>query len=190
MMPAGRITAVALATQVGLGAVGLLASGASRVPLRWGFERPVTGVVTGVAVALALAAANYRWLHAPTGVFTRVRTTVDEVLVPTFAHLSSPQIVIVSMAAGLGEELFFRGWLQPVAGWVPASLAFGLAHVAGPRMLAFGLWATGMGLVLGGLVFATGGLLASMTAHACYDMLAFHYLGEAARRRAGEGVRR
>ena len=113
-----------------------------------------------------------------------MRTAVDEVLVPTFAHLTPPQIVVVSLAAGVGEELFFRGWLQAVVGWLPASLAFGLAHVAGARMLAFGAWATGMGAVLGGLALATGGLLAPVTAHACYDMLAFQYLGAAARRRA------
>mgnify|MGYP001301448457 CR=1 FL=1 len=71
---------------------------------------------------------------------------------------------------------------------VPAALAFGVAHVAGPRMLAFGVWATGMGLVLGGLATATGGLLAPVVAHACYDVLAFQYLGAAARRRGGEGV--
>lgn len=188
MTPAARLTAVALATQAGLGAVGLLAAGTARVPVRWGFEQPVTGVCAGLVVAAVLAAANYRWLHAPTGVFTRVRAAVDEVLVPTFAILSPRQIVVVSLAAGLGEELFFRGWLQAVIGWVPAALAFGLAHVAGARMLAFGVWATGMGLVLGGLALATGGLLAPVTAHACYDVLAFHYLGTAARQRAGEGV--
>jgi membrane protease YdiL (CAAX protease family) len=186
--PAARLTTVAIATQAALGAVALAAAGAARVPIRWGLERPVTAVLAGLVVAALLAAANYRWLHAPTGVFTRVRSTVDEVLVPTFAILSPGQSVVVSLAAGLGEELFFRGWLQPVLGWVPASIAFGVAHIAGARMLAFGIWATGMGLVLGGLALATGGLLAPVTAHACYDVLAFHYLGTAARRRAGEGV--
>lgn len=188
MTPAARLTVVALATQGGLGVAGLAAARAAGVPLRWGLDRPAVGLAAGLAVAGLLAAANYRWLHAPTGVFTRVRTAVDEVLVPTFAILTPPQIVVVSLAAGVGEELFFRGWLQAVVGWLPASLAFGLAHVAGARMLAFGVWATGMGAVLGALALATGGLLAPMTAHACYDMLAFHYLGAAARRRAAQGV--
>ncbi len=188
MTPSARLTVLALATQGGLGVAALVAARTAGVPVRWGLDRPVTGLAAGLAVAGLLAAANYRWLHAPTGVFTRVRTAVDEVLVPTFASLSTPQIVAVSIAAGVGEELFFRGWLQAVVGWLPASLAFGLAHVAGARMLAFGVWATGMGAVLGGLAIGTGGLLAPMTAHACYDVLAFQYLGAAARRRAGQGV--
>ncbi|MCC6991648.1 MAG: CPBP family intramembrane metalloprotease [Acidobacteria bacterium] len=188
MTPAVRLTAVAVATQSGLGVAGLVAARAAGVPVRWGLDHPVTGLVSGLGVAALLAAANYRWLHAPTGVFARVRTAVDEVLVPTFASLTPPQIVVVSLAAGVGEELFFRGWLQAVVGWLPASLAFGLAHVAGARMLAFGVWATVMGAVLGGLALGTGGLLAPMTAHACYDMLAFQYLGSAARWRAAQGV--
>ena len=188
MTPSDRLTVVALATQGGLGLTALVAARTSGVAVRWGIDRPVVGVLAGLAVAVLLAAANYRWLHAPTGVFTRVRRAVDDVLVPTFAILTPPQIVGVSLAAGVGEELFFRGWLQAVVGWLPASLAFGLAHVAGARMFAFGAWATGMGAVLGGLAIGTGGLLAPMTAHACYDMLAFQYLGAAARRRAAQGV--
>lgn len=179
---------MALVTQAGLAVAGLVGASAARVPVRWGLDRPLLGVIAGLTAAALLAAANYRWLHSPHGVFTQVRRAVDEVLVPTFSILSTPQIVLVSVAAGIGEELLFRGWLQPVAGWLPASLAFGLAHVAGARMLAFGVWATLMGLVLGALALSTGGLLAPVTAHACYDVLAFHYLGEAARRRAGEGV--
>jgi len=108
--------------------------------------------------------------------------------VPTFSVLGSWQIVVVSVAAGVGEELFFRGWLQPVFGLTAASVAFGLAHVAGSRMLAFGVWAAGMGVVMGGLALATGGILAPVTAHACYDVLAFHYLGAEARRQAQQGA--
>jgi membrane protease YdiL (CAAX protease family) len=106
---------------------------------------------------------------------------VDDVLVPTFGGLSGTQIALVSLAAAVGEEILFRGWLQPLIGWMPAALVFGAAHVAGARMLAFGAWATGMGLVLGGLAIATGGLLASMIAHAGYDLAAFHYVVALAR---------
>lgn len=181
--PAARMTVVAVLTQVALGVAGVVGARARGVPISLGLERPWLGVVAGLAAALLLAAANYRWLRGPTGLFSRVRTTVDEVLVPTFAVLSPAQRLLMSVAAGVGEELCFRGWLQPLIGWLPAALAFGAAHVAGARMLAFGVWATAMGLVLGGLATFTGGLLAPMTAHVCYDVLAFHYLGGVARRR-------
>jgi membrane protease YdiL (CAAX protease family) len=186
--PAWRLTVVALVTQAALGAIGLGAAALGGIRLAWGVERPVAGVLAGGLAAGVLAWLNYRWLHHPTGMFRHVRTVVDDVLVPTFGELSGVQIAFVSLAAALGEEIFFRGWLQPVIGWVPAAVVFGAAHVAGARMLALGVWATGMGLVLGGLVIVTGGLLASMIAHACYDMAAFRYLVEVARLRGDEGA--
>lgn len=187
MSAEGRLTAVVLATQVALGAAGIAAASWSRVPLRLG-PRPGLAVLAGLGAAALLGALNHRWLRAPRGVFRDVRAAVDDVLVPTFGGLGAGQIVAVSVAAGVGEELFFRGWLQAIVGWWPAALAFGAAHVAGARMLALGVWATGMGLVMGGLTLVTGGLLASMTAHACYDVLAFQFLRKLARPRAGAEV--
>lgn len=188
MTPAGRLTLVAVLTQAGLAAAAVVGTGVAGVPIPWGGERPVMAVGLGLATAGGLAAINLTLLHRPSGPWRRVRVAVDEVLVPTFSTLASWQMVVVAVAAGVSEELFFRGWLQPVLGLPAASIAFGLAHVAGPRMLAFGVWAMGMGVVMGGLALVTGGLLASMTAHACYDVLAFHYLSAEARRQGNEGA--
>lgn len=188
MSPAARLTTVALLTQLALAAAGMLAASLSSRPVPWGLERPVIGLLAGLVTAAGLGWVNYRWLHAPVGPFPGVRAAVDEVLAPTFGILSSRQMALVSIAAGIGEEVFFRGWLQPVVGWVPASLVFGLAHVAGARMLALGVWATGMGLALGAVAVLTGGVLASMVAHACYDLAAFHYLADVARQRTHEGA--
>lgn len=182
MTPALRLTLVAVATQAGLAAAALAGAALMGVHVPWGADRPWLATGLGVTVAGLLAVLNLRLLHRPAGLLRRVRAAVDDVLVPTFAVLATWQIVVVSVAAGIGEELFFRGWLQSVFGLPVASVAFGLAHVAGARMLAFGVWAAGMGVVLGGLALATGGVLASMTAHVCYDVLAFHYLGAEARR--------
>lgn len=182
------LTAVALATQAVLGGAGLIGAALAGVSVPPLFGRPVRDLAVGGVVAAALGGLNFFLLHRPRGMWRSVRAAVDDVLVPTFAGLTPQQVVVVSLAAGIGEELFFRGCLQPAIGLIPASVAFGLAHVAGARMLAFGVWAIGMGLVLGALVVATDGLLASITAHACYDVLAFHYLGAEGRRRAIQGV--
>ncbi len=188
MTPAGRLTLVAVLTQGGLAAAGLAGAALAGVPVPWGLERPVHAALVGLAAAAVLGAVNLALLRWGVGLWRAVRAAVDDVLVPTFSGLGSWQIVVVSVAAGIGEELFFRGWLQPVFGLPAASVAFGLAHVAGSRMMAFGLWAAGMGVVMGSLALVTGGLLAPMTAHACYDVLAFHYLGAAARRQGKQGA--
>jgi membrane protease YdiL (CAAX protease family) len=181
VIPAARLVPVVLATQAGLAGAAVLGAEVAGVRFAWG--RPLRDMLVGGLVAAALAAANLGVLERPSGVWRPLRAAVDDVLIPTFVGLSGWQIVTLSLAAGVGEELFFRGFLQPIAGVVAASLAFGAAHVAGARMVAFGVWAAAMGLVLGGLVVATGGIVASMTAHACYDMLAFNYLSAAGRRR-------
>ncbi len=188
MSPAGRLTLVAVLTQAGLAAAGLAGAAMAGVPVPWGVERPVYATLVGLAAAALLAAVNLSLLRWGGGVWRAVRIAVDDVLVPTFSGLGSWQIVVVSLAAGIGEELFFRGWLQPVFGLPAASVAFGLAHVAGARMLALGVWAAGMGVVMGSLALVTGGILAPMTAHACYDVLAFHYLGAEARRQGKAGA--
>ena len=182
MIPSARLVPVVLATQAGLAGAAVLGAQVAGVRFAWG--RPLRDVLLGALVAAALAAANLALLERPSGGWRPMRTAVDEVLIPTFVGLSRWQVVILSVAAGVGEELFFRGFLQPLAGVVAAALAFGAAHVAGARMVAFGVWAAAMGLVLGGLVLATGGIVASMTAHACYDLLAFNYLNAQGRRRA------
>lgn len=181
MIPASRLMPVVLTTQAGLAAAAVL--GAQAAGVRFSAGRPVRDVLIGILVAGAMAAVNLALLERPFGPWAAMRAAVDEVLVPTFVGLGRWQIVTVSAAAGVGEELFFRGFLQPLAGVLAAAVAFGAAHVAGARMVAFGVWAAGMGLVLGGLAEATGGVVAPITAHACYDVLAFSYLGAEGRRR-------
>lgn len=186
MIPASRLMPVVLTTQAGLAVAAIL--GAQAAGLRFAWGRPLRDVVIGALAAAALGAANLALLERPVGPWAAMRAAVDEVLIPTFTGLSRWQIVTVSAAAGVGEELFFRGFLQPLAGVVAAALAFGAAHVAGARLVAFGVWAAGMGLVLGGLAAVTGGIVAPITAHACYDVLAFNYLSAEGRRR-GEAKR-
>jgi membrane protease YdiL (CAAX protease family) len=188
VIPASRLMPVVLATQAGLAVAALVGARVAGVRLAWG--SPLRDVLLGVLAAAALAAINLALIQRPAGVWRPLRAAVDEVLIPTFFGVSRPQIVGISVAAAIGEELFFRGFLQPLAGIAAASLAFGAAHVAGARMVVFGIWAAGMGLVLGGLALATGGIVASITAHACYDVLAFAYLTAEGRRQEAAGPER
>lgn len=175
MTDPARFTRVALVVQVTLGVAGWYGAAAIAAPVRFG-TRPLASVAIGLGVGAALGglvralfARQPEWLAG-------LRQALDDQLVPTVGRLGPGQIVVVSLAAGVGEELCFRGWLQPLLGPVVAALAFGAAHVGGVRALPFGAWATVMGGTLGALVAPTGGLGASMTAHACYDLIAFQYL--------------
>jgi membrane protease YdiL (CAAX protease family) len=171
-----RVFGLALATQ-GLLIVGAwVASRVAQMTTPWG--DPVRDSAIGLVAALGLAAGNFILLrHAPGNwLVTGVRAVYHDVLVPLFSGLSRPSIIVLGAAAGIGEEWLFRGVVQPALGLAASSLAFGLAHVGGVRMLPFGVWASIMGLIMGGLAIATGGLIAPIVAHGVYDMLALAYI--------------
>ncbi|MGE0041201.1 MAG: lysostaphin resistance A-like protein [Vicinamibacterales bacterium] len=181
---ARRLVVLAVSTQAALAALAAIGGRLFAVPPRWG--SPVEGVAIGLAAAFVLAAANYGLLACGRrgwfggGVWTAYR----EVLVPLFGVGSVAGSVVIGTAAGVGEEWFFRGFLQPLVGWVGASVLFGAAHVGGRRFAALGVWAAVMGMVLGGLADWSGGLIAPMVAHGTYDVLALEYI----RRTAGPGA--
>lgn len=87
----------------------------------------------------------------------------------------------LSLLAGVGEELLFRGavqgWLSLHLGPGPAlllaSLLFGLVHFVS---LAYCVVATGLGVVLGTAYLWSGSLGLVMAWHALYDLLALYCL--------------
>ena len=147
----------------------------------------------GVLAAAALAVFNYGLLcHAPAIRAVRaIRGVYRDLLKPLFARVGPLEVIVIAAAAGIGEELLFRGVLQPEIGLIPASLVFGALHMGGRGTLAFGCWVAIMGAALGWLAAATGGLLAPIVAHALYDAAALVYIRwgrdcAAAAGRAGE----
>ena len=135
-------------------------------------------LAAGAAAAAALALVNHALLcRAPAIRPVRaIRRVYRDLLKPAFAGIGAREVVVISLAAGIGEELLFRGVLQPELGLIPASLIFGVLHTGGRGTLAFGCWVTLMGAALGWLAVATGGLLAPIVAHALYDAAALAYI--------------
>jgi membrane protease YdiL (CAAX protease family) len=176
MMSPQRVLAIALLTQGGLIALAWWFARALDLPPQWGV--PLRDVITGLFSALILAGANYLLLtRAPSNwMVDGIRSAYRETIVPLFGGLSMPGAIAIGAAAGIGEEWLFRGIVQPLVGLIAASVLFGVAHVGGVRMLPFGVWATGMGLIMGTLTIVTGGLTAPIVAHGVYDMLALEYI--------------
>jgi len=92
-------------------------------------------------------------------------------------ELSEGQVVAFALASGLVEELVFRGALQPVLGWVPTALAFGLIHV-GPdrRFVPWTISAVVVGLLLGGLFELTGHLGGCVLAHVLVNFVNLRHI--------------
>jgi membrane protease YdiL (CAAX protease family) len=76
------------------------------------------------------------------------------------------ECIVLAVVSGVAEEVFFRGVLQPLLGWLLASLIFGGVHFVPKReMLPWTGFALAAGLVLGTLFESTGNLVAPIVAH-------------------------
>ena len=135
-------------------------------------------LVVGCVAAAALGGANFYLLCGAPDLpgIRSIRRLYVEGLKPVFGNLSATEITAISLAAGVGEEMLFRGILQPEFGLILASVIFGLLHMGGSGTVVFGCWVMVMGGALGALAIWTGGLLAPIVAHAVYDAAAMSYI--------------
>ena len=106
---------------------------------------------------------------------------VADHLTPYLAGASAGGIVLLSLMAGVGEEVLFRGVIQAGLGerlpaWLAvgiASLLFGLAHWL---TMSYAVFAALIGVYLGLLFLVTGNLLVPAVTHALYDVVALSVL--------------
>jgi uncharacterized protein len=121
----------------------------------------------------------------PFGPWRSLQRTVDQRLLPMIRHWTVLDMLLISLAAGLGEEMLFRGLFQAglidwlpgtrgvVIGLVAASAVFGMCHWVSHT---YAVLAGGMGLYLGVVLLFTENLLAPIVTHAVYDFAALLYL--------------
>ena len=95
------------------------------------------------------------------------------VLARPLAGCRWPGVAGISVCAGLGEEIFFRGLLQSTLGASPSALVFGALHAL---TLFYFLFATAIGLYFSFLLAMSGNLLVPVVAHAVYDLFALYLL--------------
>jgi uncharacterized protein len=125
---------------------------------------PSIGAGTLLAVPIALASRFLFSTFAP--------HLVRELFIPVFGGIGYLEILALSVLPGVGEELLFRGVIQPALGIVPASIIFGFVHSGfSRRLLPYGLWSGVVGAALGVLFILTGNLWGSITAHALVNAM-------------------
>ena len=139
------------------------------------------GVGWGLAACIPLLATMLvvRQLHW--GPLERLNRVVDGFVTPLFAGCTILDFALISLVGGLGEELLFRGLIQPAlahwlgvaAGVILASLLFGAAHLITPT---YAVLAAAIGAYFGYLTISADNLLVPIVAHAVYDFAALIYL--------------
>ncbi len=123
------------------------------------------------------------------GFFRPMRRVIDLQLRPMFCDSSYLELLVLSIMAGIGEELFFRWCLQGgitsvleptlgstvsiAAGITIASLAFGVCHWVNKT---YAITSAIVGAYLGVTMVWTGTWLVPAISHATFDLIALIYI--------------
>lgn len=164
------------------GGLGLLAAG-----LIWlaGIEPKVEldahATVLGIAACVPMLGVFFVLIRWPVGPLRSLQAFTDEVVRPLFRSCTPADLAWISLLAGVGEELLFRGFVQPFLAqyletWLALSLAavlFGLLH---PISWIYVIFAALFGVYLGGLLLVTDNLLVPIVCHGLYDFTALWWL--------------
>jgi membrane protease YdiL (CAAX protease family) len=173
-------SSAALLFQTGIGVVGALAVWLFDIPMQLNGLGGAELVLFGVLGALATYFSILLLSRIP-GLFPDDLSQQMRGLYNFARSFSWPVLVGLSVLAGVGEELLFRGavqgWLlQHTGPWtavIAASVVFGLVHYVS---FTYFLMATGLGLILGAGYQLSGSLGLVMAWHAFYDMIALFCL--------------
>lgn len=139
--------------------------------------------VTGVVVALMAAVASMGLVS----LLTRLHPALERALRRSGVQVGMealeiagyPVMLAVVTAAAFGEEMLFRGGLQPLVGIVPAALLFGFSHGGWRReMWAYVLAASLSGVVFGTALQLTGIIWVPVLAHAVHNIFSTLLMGK------------
>ncbi|WP_008319377.1 CPBP family intramembrane glutamic endopeptidase [Leptolyngbya sp. PCC 6406] len=132
------------------------------LPVRFGLPSVLQGLAIGVGITLASMVTYQLWPH--------YRRSADLYLKLVLAPLVWTDLIWMGLLPGLSEEFLFRGVMLPAIGLnatgvIFSSLCFGILHLSGLQQWSYVVWATIIGLVLGGSALVTGNLLVPIVAH-------------------------
>lgn len=173
----GRILLIAGVAEGSLGLIGVGAALLFSVNLGDSLGMKAGTATIGLAAAVPMVILFLASLRSSWPPFVHIREKLEQSVLPVFSPLSWWALLLLAILAGVGEELLFRGFLQPVlsrplgpvGGLLVASAIFGLVHWITPF---YALFAALLGLYLGLLFIVTESLLAAAVAHAVYDFVA------------------
>lgn len=170
----------ALMFQGGIGVVGLAAIALFGIPVYYDGVSPATALFWGLAGSVATYAVILLVSRLPGLIRDSLESQLEQ-LHRFASDYSWTVLIALSVFAGVGEELLFRGAIQGgLAQHLPdavailvASVLFGLVHYLS---FTYFVLATGLGLTLGTAYAMTDSLLLVMVWHGVYDMIALYCL--------------
>lgn len=129
----------------------------------------------GIAFGLLVSMVGWQIIRLP---FQRETRHKYATLIQNL-DLRFSDIILVSLCAGVGEELFFRGGIQPLAGiWVTSIIFVALHGYLNPFNWKLSIYGLYMTLVIAGIGYLKihYGLASSMIAHTVIDIYLLYKL--------------
>jgi hypothetical protein len=127
------------------------------------------GIVAGAFIGISLICHTFSvW-------FREVEREFQSIL----GRISIKQAFFIALFSSVGEELFFRGALQPILGLWIVSIIFGMLHFPTSRNLFFyPFMACFMGFIFGFLFLKSGNsLVAPVTSHFLINFIGIYRMG-------------
>ena len=176
-----RNFALAMLLETGLGFVGVVIAWGAGISLHSRLQVTSPAVVRGLVACLPMLAGLVAISASRWSPLLQLRKQVEMLVRELFGGSSWLELALVCLAAGLGEELLFRGALQPwvarltnpTVAIVAVGLLFGLAHALS---VTYFVVATLIGFYFGWLAEAYDDLVAPIVAHALYDFIAIAFI--------------
>jgi membrane protease YdiL (CAAX protease family) len=165
----------------GLYFLGLTLMSSAQIELRSVFSVSWDAAIYTLMLTLPMFATLFLIERIGWEPIVELRNEIDEKVRPIFSKCNLVDLGLIAFFAGVGEEIFFRGWMQAVLversggliGILITSFIFGLLHYLST---AYAIYAFVTGIYLGIIYFATGNLFIVMAIHAIYDFVALVYL--------------
>jgi membrane protease YdiL (CAAX protease family) len=187
MKSGARTFGLAVMFESGLGLAGVAVAWAAGLSMRPQLEVTPTALSRGLLATMPMVAILIVLTLSKWPPVVELRRQVESIVRMLFANNSWFELALISLAAGIGEELLFRGALQPLlARWTHpvvaisvVSLLFGFAHALS---VAYFVAATLVGFYFGWLAMAYDDLIAPMVAHGLYDFIALTFMQQRAKR--------
>ena len=144
--------------------------------------KPLFAAAVGVALGLLLVAVT-RLLEG-WGPIEQLLDGFANVL----GRVTPLQAIVLALVSSIGEELLFRGALQPWLGLWATSAIFGVCHFPPDRQfLAWPIFAFAAGLGLGYTAEASTSLIAPIVAHFLVNWINLRYIARVAKVQAKGG---
>lgn len=135
-----------------------------------GGEKYWLQITLGIVIGVITAKAGWQIVQLP--MLHKTKDFFTGLIKPL--KLDITQIVFISICAGIGEELFFRGAIQPLLGvWMTAILFVLLHGYLNPFNMSLTMYGIYMVIVIGvlGLMTEYVGILTAIIAHTLIDVI-------------------